>query len=193
MEVSTFLKIWILILSVTTFCCILASSVGNQWVALTMTKDSKSLVAVTNGLWRECVDDRGQGFVCRNIKNQPHWMMGDMTWLDTARIIAVASCALAFLTIVWSIVGFVRPSASYLATLCSLLSSGTISAVLIMYHAENQWTRQHNFEYGWSFNVGVVGAVVSGVSFLLGLFIGVYVENKEIHKINYKRHSKNFY
>ena len=72
---------------------------------------------------------------------------------------------------------------------CVPLGCFTLAAVII-FHRDNKWTRIENhepFHYGWSFSLAIIAIVVSAVISLMGLFICIYANDKEIQKVNYTK------
>ena len=63
-------------------------------------------------------------------------------------------------------------------------------AAVAIFHQDNKWTKLkiQPFSYGWSFTMAIVSMVLSVAVFLMGLFIFVYADKKEVQEVSYKRH-----
>lgn len=62
-------------------------------------------------------------------------------------------------------------------------------AALVIFQRNNHWTDEYNFQYGSSFDLGISGACLSGLTFINGLFTILYSEDKDSKPSRFCRRS----
>lgn len=161
--------------------CILASLCGSQWVTLTTQGMSgKTIAAFNNGLWKECVDDGGAELLCMDIENDKRGLSSkSTTWLKYVRGFVIASCVTASLVSILTAVGYWQSKVIYASTVFALFTGIKMVAALVIFQRNNHWTEEYNFQYGSSFDLGISGACLAGLTFINGLFSILYSEDKD--------------
>lgn len=169
------------LISIGTFACILASLCGSQWVTLTTQgMGGKRIAAFNNGLWKECVDDGGPDLLCMDIEGDKKELTSKSTiWLKYVRGFGIAACVTASLTIILTAVGYWKNKVIYASTVIALFTGIKMVAALVVFQRNNHWTDEYNFQYGSSFDLGISGACLSGLTFINGLFSILYSEDKD--------------
>jgi len=126
--------------------------------------------------------------LCMDIENDKRVLTSRSTvWLKYVRGLAIGAAITGGLTIVFTVIGYWRSKVIYASTVVALLTGVKMVAALVIFQRNNHWTEEYNFLYGSSFDLGISGACLSGLTFITGLFCILYSADKDSKPSNYCR------
>jgi len=151
------MQIFLVLGSIGTFIFLAACCGGNVWM------QQSSISVITTGLWKSCYRS-----TCATIK--PVILNGHRIelpgWFIACRAFAVLSVLAAVAGILLSVLSIaVEKIKGFFASLLLICASGGMGLALIIYASKINLI---NYEYGWSYFLGWLGAVGGVVAAVIG-------------------------
>lgn len=183
------LRLCMAMLSAALVVCVMISTATSNWAIFSHEINGRKMNVMAIGLWKEYNLDNQNNWHKQSIFEDPmitvgKWMYFVRTFMILANVTSVVTLFFIFLTFFW------KPKLYFVSAISSMLTCCFTMVAVIIFHRDNKWTKwkvPQPFDYGWSFSLAIMGIVISAVIFLMGLFVCIYADDKEVQKVNYQR------